>query len=356
MKKVGLLAVMLLSAAVLCAQGKTETASHARQGGGVAQKKHLSIYTCNVEEEAIQYFEEFTKDTGIAVDYVRLSAGECITRMEAEKANPQVSCMLGGSVDTIVSAYQKGLIEKYNSPMMDKVVDQYKDNMDGIYTPYSLVVTCFASNNKLLRQLGIEAPSSWEDLLQPKLVGNVCMAHPATSGAAYTAFSSILQCFGEDKGFDYLKLLDKSIVQYTKAGAAPIRMAGLEETTVAVCYDLDAHTVINDGYDLSITYPEEGTGYEISCVELVKNGPADEVEAAKTFIDWMLSEKAQRMCTDRFYRYPIVKGIEVNKSMVPFNSIKLLDYDFIWSGENKVRLLERFENEVRSSANVLKNK
>jgi len=345
--------VVLLLAGMMFAQGSNE-GSKAPADNGVKQKKHVSIYTANVEEEAIAYFAEFTKDTGIAVDYVRLSAGECITRMEAEKANPQVSVMLGGSVDTIVSAYKKGLIEKYNSPKMSVVVDQYKDNMDGIYTPYSLVVTCFASNNKLLKKLGIPAPTSWAELLQPALKGNVCMAHPATSGAAYTAFSSMIQCFGEEKGFEFLKQLDKSIIQYTKAGAAPIRMAGLEETTVAICYDLDAHTVINDGYDLVITYPKEGTGYEISCVELVKNGPKDEQDAAKAFIDWMLSEKAQKMCTDKFYRYPVVKNIAVNPQMVPFNSIKLLNYDFLWSGENKVRLLERFENEVRTSANVLK--
>ena len=77
-------------------------------------------------------------------------------------------------------------------------------------------------------------------------------------------------------------------------------------------------------------------------------------EAAKAFIDWMLSKSAQKMCTDKFYRYPIIKGVQTNPQMVPFKSLKLLDYDFVWSGKNKVRLLERFENEVRSSVNVLK--
>lgn len=344
--------VIMMTVSMLFANGQSESSSD----GTVKQKKHVSIITCNVEEEAIDYFEEFTKDTGIEVDYIRLSAGECITRLEAEKANPQVSVMLGGSVDTILSAYEKGLIEKYNSPNMQYIQDQYKDNMDGVYTPYSIVVTCFASNNKLLKKLGIDAPTSWADILQPALVGNVCMAHPATSGAAYTGFSSILQCFGEEDGFDYLKKLDKSIVQYTKAGAAPIRMAGLEETTVAICYDLDAHTVINDGYDLVITYPSEGTGYEVSCVELIKNGPAEEQEAAKAFIDWMIGEKAQKMCAEKYYRYPLNKNVSAREDMVPFNEIKLLNYDFVWSGQNKVRLIERFENEVRSSANVLKNK
>lgn len=351
-KLIGMSMLVVMTIGLVFAGGSADNSGAA--AGGVKQKKHVSIYTCNVEEEAIAYFEAFKKETGISVDYVRLSAGECITRMEAEKANPQVSVMLGGSVDTIVSAYEKGLIEKYVSPKMTEVLDQYKDNMDGIYTPYSLIVTCFASNKKLLKKLGIPAPTSWEELLQPKLKGNVCMAHPATSGAAYTAFSSMIQCFQEQAGFEYLKKLDGSIVQYTKAGAAPIRMAGLEETTVAVCYDLDAHTVINDGYDLEITYPKEGTGYEISCVELIKGGKPEEQEAAKAFIDWMLSKSAQKMCTDKFYRYPIIKGVQTNPQMVPFKSLKLLDYDFVWSGKNKVRLLERFENEVRSSANVLK--
>ncbi len=354
---VGMVMCMLaLSSPFVMAQGGKESVAGELGANGVKQVKHLSAYTAFVEEEALDYFTEFTKDTGIQVDYVRLSAGECITRMEAEKANPQVSIMLGGSVDTIVSAYNKGLIEKYNSPMMSEVQDQFKDNMDGIYTPFSMVVTCFASNKALLKQLGIVAPTSWNDLLQPKLAGNVCMAHPATSGAAYTAFSSIIQCFGENAGFEYLKKLDKNIVQYTKAGAAPSRMVGLGETAVAIGYDFDVNVVNRDGYDLQITYPSEGTGYEISCVELVKGGPAEEQDAAKAFIDWMLSEKTQKMCTEKYSRYPLNKNVPASSSLKPFNEIKLLNYDFVWSGENKVRLVERFENEVRTSANVLKNK
>lgn len=107
MRKIFTLAlVIMMTVSMLFANGQSESSSD----GTVKQKKHVSIITCNVEEEAIDYFEEFTKDTGIEVDYIRLSAGECITRLEAEKANPQVSVMLGGSVDTILSAYEKDLM------------------------------------------------------------------------------------------------------------------------------------------------------------------------------------------------------------------------------------------------------
>ena len=319
----------------------------------VTQKKSVSVYTCYVEKEALDIFEKFTAETGIEVKYSRLSAGEIVTRLQAEAANPQVSVFMGASVDTHKSAQGMGLLDKYTSKNIG-LVDPALTDPEGVYTPVSLIVSCLVSNTNYLKEKGIEAPDSWYTLLDEKFKDDVCMAHPGTSGASYTAFSGILQLMGEEEGFNYIKQLDKNITQYTKAGAAPLRMAGLDEVGIAIGYDLDAHTVINEGYPLQITYPKEGVGYEITCVSMVKGGPADEIDAAHTFIDWMLEETCQDMATNKYYRYPTNKNIAVNPDMTPMDQIKLVDYDFIWSGTNKVRLVERFENEVRSSANVIK--
>lgn len=317
------------------------------------QVNSVSIYTCYVENEAMQMFDQFTKDTGIKVNYVRLSAGEIVTRLKAEAENPQVSIFMGGSVDTHTSAMKSGLLDGYVSSEIDHVDPRWKDP-NGIWTPVSMIVTAFASNTGYLKDKGVEAPTSWEDLLNPAFKGDVCMAHPGTSGAAYTAFSGVLQTFGVDAGFEYLKKLDQNIAQYTKAGAAPYRMAGLDEVGIAIGYDLDAQATIKEGYPLVITYPKEGVGYEVTCVSMVKGGPANETDAAHAFIDWMLSDNCQNMATNQFFRYPIKQGIEVNPAMVPMSELNLIDYDFIWSGENKVALVERFEREVRSAENVLK--
>lgn len=329
-----------------------ESAASASEAPAVPQKDSITVYVAFVEDEAAAIFGKFTTETGVKVNYVRLSAGECITRMEAEAANPQVSVLLGGSIDTVINAYNKGLIEPYVSANIGVVNPKFVSE-EGIYTPISIVVTGFVSNNAWLQANGLDAPTAWAELITEQYADNVCLAHPATSGAAYLAFSTIVQLMGEDEGFEYLKKLDNNIVQYTKAGAAPMRMAGLGETGVAIGSTLDGVIVVDEGYDLTITYPEEGTGYEISCVSLVKGGPAEEQEAAKKFIDWMLGDSAQQQATDQFYRYPINEKIPVNPSMVPFEDVKLIDYDYIWSGNNKIELLERFENEVRSSANVL---
>ena len=339
-KLICLLMALILTMAAVSAMAET------------TQKNSVSIYTCYVEAEALEIFEKFTQETGIEVNYVRLSAGEIATRLQAEAENPQVSIFMGASVDTHKSAQGLGLLDTYTSKNIG-LVDPALTDPDGVYTPVSLIVTCLVSNTNFLEDLGIEAPTSWAELLDEKFADDICIAHPGTSGAAYTAFSGVLQLMGEDEGFEYFKKLDKNITQYTKAGAAPLRMAGLDEIGVAIGYDLDAHAVIDEGYPLVITYPEEGVGYEITCVSMVKGGPADEIDAAHTFIDWMLEETCQSMATNDFYRYPTNTSIELNPAMTPMSEINLVDYDFVWSGENKIRLVERFENEIRSSADVI---
>jgi iron(III) transport system substrate-binding protein len=51
----------------------------------------LHMYTALDPNEAKVYLEAFMKDTKINVEWVRMSAGEVLTRLKAESKNPQVS-------------------------------------------------------------------------------------------------------------------------------------------------------------------------------------------------------------------------------------------------------------------------
>ncbi len=337
----------LLSAALLCLIAVVAAAKPASAG----ESNQLSLYTCFVESENDAIFRAFERDTGIKIKYVRLSSGEALTRLIAEGNNPQVSLLLGGAVDTHINATNAGILANYVSKNIDAVDPAFHDPK-GIFTPLSIVITAFVSNEGWLKENNLQPPTSWEEILGDAFRENVCMAHPATSGAAYTAFSSVLQLFGEDAGFDYLKKLDRNIVQYTKAGAAPMRMAGLDEVGVAIGYDLDGASLREEGYPLVISYPKEGTGYEVTCTSLVKGGPADEVANAQRFVDWILEPRTQRMLTEEFFRIPVNQNVEMPEGRLSLAEIKTIAYDSEWSGKNKPRLVERFENEVRSKEGV----
>ena len=74
-----------------------------------AGTKKVTAYTTLDEPTARAVFQQFEKDTDIEVRFVRLSTGEAVARLEAEKRNPQVSIWFGGVGIGHIRAKNKGL-------------------------------------------------------------------------------------------------------------------------------------------------------------------------------------------------------------------------------------------------------
>ena len=107
-------------------------------GGGApakpeAKQLKLTLYCGLLEEHMAKAVQEFQKDTGIKVEAVRMSSGEVLGRIRAEKNNPKASVWWGGPADAFIAAKQDGLLEKYQSPNAAKIPAKFKDP-DGFWT------------------------------------------------------------------------------------------------------------------------------------------------------------------------------------------------------------------------------
>lgn len=337
-----LMVVLLMATTVLFAQGQKDTSGKA--------SKELTAYIGYQEDEALLLAQGFERATGIKVKYVRLSAGEMFTRVQAEAANPQASIMLIGP-DTISVAGAEGLIEPYRTT--EQNISETSISKDLFWTGHSISVLCFGSNTQWLKENNIKAPTSWADLLKPEYQGNISLAHPATSGVSYTVLSGLVTLMGEDAAYDYLKKLDKSVIQYTKSGGAPPRMVGLGESGVGLAWFSDLANTINSGYQITVTDPIEGAPYEITALGIIKNGPKGELENAKKFIDWAVSKEAQEEFSNTYNRLPVNTTAVLTNGATPFEELNTFTIDPDFASSNKKRLLERFVEEVRTSDNVL---
>ena len=331
MKKV----LLLVCSLALLASGVLASGQNEGDAGRV------TAYTTLDEELAREVFKAFTEETGIEVDWVRLSTGECVARLEAEKDNPQASIWYGGVGLGHIEANNKGLTTPYQSPMAN-MPDQFRDDnwyWSGIYAG----PLCFESNTKMLDKYGLTAPQSWEDLIKPDYVGHIQMANPGSSGTAYNVLATMVQILGEDRAFNYMKELDKNITQYTRSGSAPGKNASIGEVTIAIGYAHDGVKLVDAGYPLEITFPKEGTGYEVASVSLIKNGPEGEEENAKKLLDWALGETAAKLYASKFV-VPFV-DVPLAKGSVPITQVNTIDQDDVWSAANKQRLVDKW-NEV----------
>ncbi|MEA4884467.1 MAG: ABC transporter substrate-binding protein [Clostridia bacterium] len=301
-------------------------------------------YTTLDEPLAREAFAAFEKDTGIKVEWVRLTTGEAVARMEAESGNPQASIWYGGVGLGHIEAKNKGLTTPYKSAAANHIPKQFRDKDNywiGIYAgPLS-----FASNIQRLKELKVEAPTSWADLLKPQFKNQIQMANPGTSGTAYNMLATIVQLWGEEKAFQYLKALDKNMSQYTKSGSAPGKSAALGECAVAIGYAHDQVKLISQGYPITITFASEGTGFEVASISLVKGGK--QPENAKKLYDWGLGARAAEIYA-KMGVVPFVK-VQLMPGAIPIDQVNTIDQDDVWAASQKERLVERWNNEIYSS-------
>lgn len=302
---------------------------------------------CGAMEEACKaWTDAFTKKTGIKASFVRLSSGETVARLAAAKASPEFDVWHGGPADGYGAAAKQELIEKYVSPNAAKIPDKYKDP-NGYWAGVYVGALGFCSNQKILAEKGVAVPKSWDALLDPKLKGQVSTAHPSTSGTAFTTlWTQVVLRGGEDQALEWMKKMHSNVLQYTKSGTAPGQVAGRGEVAVGLVFSHDCVLYKERGMsDLVVSFPDEGTGYEVGGVAVIKG--SKNLAAAKAYVDWALTAEAQEVGpTVGSYQVHTNPDAKTDARMVKLDQLKLVNYDFDKAAAAKKALTARFDAEV----------
>lgn len=309
----------------------------------VTAAEKITAYVSCDEVIGRELLTQFTKSTGIQVDWIRLSTGEAQARIAAERNNPQASIWVGGVGLDHIAAKKEGLTLQYKSKVAAKIPKEYKDK-DGYWTGMYAGPLCFVYNTEKMAEKKLPVPKSWADLLKPVYKGQIQMANPQTSGTAYNVITTMVTIFKGDeaKAFNYLKKLNENVSQYTRSGSAPGKNAALGETPIALGYAHDQVKLISQGYPLKLSFPKEGTGFEVASISMIKNGP--QTETAKKLYDWLLGKEAAKIMANNYLS--VFAKVQLKKGAIPLNKVKVIDQDDEWGGKNKERLVEKWLNEV----------
>jgi len=365
----GLLTSMLTMVSLVSpAQAKTWTGSQCPSEGTVRTISG-STYTCERVGGELKYGVErklsgsltvvcgateawcgamtgaFQKKTGVTTKFVRLSAGEATARLEAFKTNPEFGVWHGGPADGFGVARLGGLLDLYLSPTRNMIPKKYQDT-DGYWSGVYVGALGFCSNTNVLKTLGLKVPKSWADLLNPKLKGQILSAHPATSGTAFTTFWTQVSRLGsQDAALAYMKELNKNVLYYSKSGVAPVAVTGRGEVAVGIVFSHDCVAGKELGNPVVVSFPSEGTGFEIGGVALIKG--AKNPDAAKAYIDFALSAEAQNLGVGvAAYQVLTNPNAKPDKRMVKLKKLTIVEYDFAKAAAAKTALTARFDLEV----------
>ncbi|MEP6783832.1 MAG: ABC transporter substrate-binding protein [Acidobacteriota bacterium] len=317
-----------------------------------ASAQQLNVI-CSVQAEWCNgVATEFQRETGIKVAMTLKGSGESMAQLAAEKANPKLDVWFGGTGDPHLQAAEQDLTVAHKSPLLDqlqpwarKQVEQSGYKTVGIY----LGVLGIGYNTELLAKKKLAAPACWKDLAKPEYAGDVQMANPNASGTAYTAIATLVQVFGEEPAFKLLKDMHRNISGYARQGVGPIKATARGENLIAVAFIHDVVTEAQAGFPVKSVAPCEGTGYEIGSLSIVKG--ARNLDAARKFVDWALTPKAQELgAQNKQFQIPSNVRAAVSPLSPKVADIKLIDYNFAKYGASaeRKRLLERWDREVAS--------
>lgn len=312
-----------------------------------ANAEDLNAYSIWPENWARPMLEEFTKASGIKVNFLRFSSGEALARVIAEKNNPKVDVLFGGPVETFAAGIKEGVFDPYKPPSFDKLPARFK-HKDGQWVAIADDPLVFMTNTKFLADNKLNAPASWEDLLNPAYKNMLQMADARTSGTAVTRIFSILEVNGrnEDKAFAFMKKLRPNVQLYTKSGGGGTLPVGLGQAGGGIFFIVDALDTKAKGYDVQISFPQEGIGTAAEGIALIKG--AKNPAAAKKLIDWASSPAMQSLfAVHKINFVPAHPDVKTEASLAAvLKGGKIFAIDDAYAGENRKRVVDRWVAEI----------
>ena len=327
--------------------GSQEAGTETSEGGSAqkADSGEITVYTALEDEQVSDYLAKFNETyPDITVNIVRESTGIITAKLIAEKDNPQADLVWGTAASSMMALDDMGALEPYEPEGCDRILPQFKSDKEvPTWVGIDAWETAFVVNTEELKKLGMEPEEikSYEDLLDPRLKGQIVMSNPNSSGTGFLTVSAILQLKGKDSeaGWDYLDQLHENIAQYVHSGSKPAKMAASGECAVGISFGYAGISQRDKGAPVEVIFPEEGSGWDLEANALMKK---EEINpAAYTFLDWAISDEAMDL-----YRvnYPIVT-VENTGTYEGYDSNpldQLIDNDFSWAAENRENILNEW--------------
>ena len=309
-----------------------------------AAAEEVVVYSSVDEENAKKLLDAFTKATGVQVRFTFLSSGPAVARLEAEKANPRADVWFGAPSENHVAAKEKGLTQPYASSSAKDLAERFRDK-EGYWTSFYMNPLGLGVNTKALKDRSAPMPASWEDLLRPEFRNQIQMPSPQTSGTGYNMVAALVQMWGEERAFEYLRKLHPNIQTYTQSGTAPSKAAAIGQAIIGIQFTPAFLQLADEGYPLQLVFPKEVVGFEAPAISIVKGAP--HLETAKKLVDWFLTLPAQNALTDaKTYFFPVHPKAKLAQGLPAFDQIPVMSYDAVRAGQDKKRLVERWINEV----------
>ena len=203
------------------------------------------------------------------------------------------------------------------SEVLDEFIPESRKYMPHIRYSGAIII-----NEEVLKAKGLDVPTSYQDLLDPKYEGMISMPNPKASGTGYVFLKNLVNVMGEEQALNYFDQLSKNILQFTSSGSGPVNALIQKEAAIGLGMTFQAVEQINKGANLTIKYFAEGAPWTTNDTAIMEGHQDKEgvKEVFEFFVKTLIREEAELFMPEPVLKNQ-VSSIENYPTNIPYGDM-----------------------------------
>jgi iron(III) transport system substrate-binding protein len=262
------------------------------------QLTYYTTMTLSQSKKLVDAFE--SKYPFIEVELFRSGGDALLNKIFTEhRGGRDVWDVLSGRGDMVLSLMEAKLLAHYRSPESNMIPADLVDR-EGYWTAFYVNPFVLGYNTNLVKKS--EVPKTYEQLLDPRWKGKKI----SIDDSAYGLLAGLIRAWGKEKAVSYFRKLaaQEPVPIRGNTNRVQLTMAGEYALVIAYAPTIQRETSLGHSMDW---VPLEPVPVQVNPAMLA--GKAPHPNAAKLFIDFILSKEGQEMLVG-FRRIPVREDVK----------------------------------------------
>src|ERR687894_206161 len=281
----------------------------------------LVVYSGRSEELVGPVFEQFEERSGIDVQVRYGETAELAATIIEEGENSPADLFFAQDPGALGALDDEGRLTELPDEVLDRVPAPFRAD-DGDWIGTSGRARVVAYNTEELSEGDL--PDSIFDFTDPEWEGRIGWAPTNGSFQAFVTALRVLE--GEDRAGEWLEGVQANNPMVYPDNLTAVEGVASGEVDVAFVNHYYLFQVIEEqGEDIPVRnyYLKDGDpGALVLAAGAGILDSAENPQAAEEFLEYALSEEAQKYFADETYEYPLIEGVEIDEDLPPLSEIQ----------------------------------
>ncbi|MGO3183353.1 MAG: Fe(3+) ABC transporter substrate-binding protein [Aequorivita sp.] len=309
----------------------------------------VNVYTHRHYKPDQDLFKMFEEQTGIQVNVTNASADELIQKMNMEGKQSPADVLITVDAGRLSRAKEQGLLQPIESEILNKSIPTHLRDTDNQWfgvTKRARIIA-YAKDRVSKDQL-----STYEDLASEKWKNKI-LIRSSENIYNQSLLASIIANEGEEKARSWAAGVVNNMARKPKGSdrdQVKAVVAGEGDLAVVNSYYIGKMLNSSDPEEvdtagkIGLFFPNQdgrGTHVNVSGAGVAKYAPNK--DNAQRFIEFLISEEAQKIFANANYEYPVLEGVEPAQDLQDWGEFKEDSLELTKLGENNKKAVLIFD-------------